>query len=283
MKKITMDAYGKINLSLDVLHKRADGYHELRMIMQQIDLKDIITIEDYTDDIIIESNNGSIPLDSSNLVYKAWDALSKRCNIKRGVLIKIQKNIPVAAGLAGGSSDAAAVLKGLNILWGLDLSEEELMEVGLSIGADVPYCIMGGTALAEGIGEKLTTLKPFRGKHILLANPGVSVETGQVYKGLKLDKIKKRPDTESLLRAIEDDNLRYIADNMVNLLEIVTIEKHPIIEEIKNQMKNFGALGSLMSGSGPTVFGIFEDEENMLKCKEELLKTIDIVIATKTI
>lgn len=283
MKKITMDAYGKINLSLDVLHKRADGYHELRMIMQQVDLKDIITIEDYNDAIIIESNNGNIPLDSSNLVYKAWDALSKRCNIKRGVFIKIQKNIPVAAGLAGGSSDAAAVLKGLNILWELNLSEEELMEVGLSIGADVPYCIMGGTALAEGIGEKLTRLKPFRGKYILLANPGVSVETGQVYKGLKLDKIKKRPDTESLLRAIEDDNLKYIADNMVNLLETVTIEKHPIIEEIKNQMKNFGALGSLMSGSGPTVFGIFEDEENMLKCKEELLKTIDIVIATKTI
>jgi len=283
MSKIVIDAYGKINLSLDVLSRREDGYHELRMIMQQIDLKDIISIEEIDKGIEIEADSSQIPIDSSNLVYKAWDILSKKFNVDRGVSIKIEKNIPVAAGLAGGSSDAAAVLKGLNQLWNLGLEEKELMDIGLEIGADVPYCIMGGTALAEGIGEKLTKLRPFSNKLILLANPGVHVPTAYVYKNLRLDKIHKHPETDELISYVEENNTKLVAENMVNLLETVTIEEHPIIEDIKETMIKYGALGSIMSGSGPTVFGIFQKEKDMLKCKEFLDKSINTVLMVKTV
>lgn len=283
MAKITVDAHGKINLSLDVLSRRQDGYHELRMIMQQIALKDIITMEELDSDIIIECNNTNVPTDTSNLVYKAWRLLSSRFNINKGVYIYIEKNIPIAAGLAGGSSDAAAVLKGLNNLWSLGLSQQDLMDIGLEIGADVPYCIIGDTALAEGIGEKLTRLPSFTDKLILLANPGVSVSTAHVFKSLDLNSIEKHPDTNLLINAIRENNLDCVASNMVNLLESVTIEEHPIIEKIKKTMMKNGALGSLMSGSGPTVFGIFDDKIAMKKCKEILSKDVSIVIETKTI
>lgn len=283
MKKIKIEAYAKINLSLDVLRRREDGYHEVRMIMQQVDLKDIIQIEEYKDGIIIETNESELPTDSTNLAYKAWYILSKRFNINRGVKIKIEKNIPIAAGLAGGSSDAAAVLKGLNELWNLNLKEKDLMEIGLEIGADVPYCIMGGTALAEGIGEKLTRLKSFKNKLVLIAKPSIQVSTAYVYRNLKVEDVMKHPDIDNLIKNIELDNVDFVAKNMINVLETVTIEKYPIIQKIKNQMIKYNALGSLMSGSGPTVFGIFDNVDDIIKCKEELERWIDRVHIARTI
>lgn len=282
MKSITLEAYGKINFSLDVLGRRENGYHDLKMIMQQIDLKDIITLKDIEEGVVIECDNPNVPTDTSNLVYKAYEILSERYDINRGIHIKIEKNIPVAAGLAGGSSNAAAVLKGLNKLWNLDLSTEELMDIGVNIGADVPYCMMGGTALAEGIGEILTPLNKFSDKLILIANPNIEVSTAYVYNNLKLDEIKEHPNTETLIKAIKEDDLETLSRNMMNLLESVTIERYPVIKDIKDKMIKNNALGSLMSGSGPTVFGVFDNVEDMIRCKEDLIKTIPIVIMTKT-
>jgi len=283
MSNIKIDAHAKINLSLDVLRKREDGYHDLKMIMQQISLKDVITLEDRDADVIIESNSSDIPLDSSNLVYKAYRLLADMYNIKKGIYIHIQKNIPVAAGLAGGSTDAAAVLKGLNELWNLNLTKKELMDIGVNVGADVPYCLMGGTALAEGIGEKLTPLKSFSGKLILLANPNIPVSTAHVFKNLKLNDIKEHPNTESLLRSIDKGDTNFLAKNMGNVLETITLKEHPILNDIKKYMLEHGALGSLMSGSGPTVFGIFENESDIKKCKDSLSNRIKTVIMTKTV
>lgn len=283
MSKITVNAYGKINLSLDVLRRRPDGYHEVKMVMQQINLKDIVTIEEINEEmVLIESNNPNVPTDSSNLVYKAWKLLSQRFGIKKGIRINIEKNIPMAAGLAGGSSNAAAVLKGLNTLWDLKLNQQELMDLGLNIGADVPYCILGGTALAEGIGENLTKLPSFKDKHVLLANPGISVSTAYVYQNLDLKRINKHPNTEELIKAIKEDDMNLLSNNMVNLLETVTIKEHSIINEIKSTMIQHGAFGSLMSGSGPTVFGLFNDKKALSKCMEKLKQFVDIVIYAKT-
>ncbi|MGF7058944.1 4-(cytidine 5'-diphospho)-2-C-methyl-D-erythritol kinase [Brassicibacter mesophilus] len=283
MANIIIDAHAKINLSLDVLTRREDGYHELKMIMQQIALKDIITIEDRDTDVIIESNNNDIPLDSSNLVYKAYRLLADMYNIKKGIYIHIQKNIPVAAGLAGGSTDAAAVLKGLNQLWNINMPQKELMDIGVKIGADVPYCLMGGTVLAEGIGEKLTELRSFSDKLILLANPDIPVSTAHVFKSLKLNDILVHPDTESLLKSVYNDDINFLAKNMANVLETITIKEHPILNDIKQHMLEYGALGSLMSGSGPTVFGIFKNEYDIQKCKDSLSNRIKTVIMTKTV
>lgn len=284
MKSIKLDAYGKINLSLDVLRRREDGYHDLRMIMQQIELKDTVEIEEIEKDkIVIESDSQKIPTDERNIVYKIADSLKRKYGVNSGVKIRIEKRIPVSAGLAGGSTDAAATLRGLNELWGLGLSEAELMEHGKPIGADIPYCIYGGTALAEGIGEKLTRLKGFGGKHILLANPEIQVSTAQIYQNLNLEGLNKRPDTERLMQAISEDDLEYVASNMVNVLETVTIPLHPVIEDIKREMMSSGALGALMSGSGPTVFGIFKTEKELDESKAKLDKKVKLTIKTKTI
>lgn len=283
MGELIIEAYGKINLALDVIRKRNDGYHDIRTIMQQIDLKDIVTIKDRKKGIKIECDNPEVPLDSSNLVYVAWKKMKEKTKINRGVHITIEKNIPVASGLAGGSTDAAAVLRGLNKLWNLNLSTKELMEIGVSIGADVPYCIIGGTALAEGIGEKLKILKSFSNKFILLANPGIAVSTSYVYKSLRLDKIEKSPDMDMLVQAVENDDIYTLTKNMGNVLEQVTVEEFSQIKTIKEDMIRYGALGSLMSGSGPTVFGLFDDERKLMKCKEYLDKKVPKVIITKTI
>ncbi|RKD30915.1 4-(cytidine 5'-diphospho)-2-C-methyl-D-erythritol kinase [Thermohalobacter berrensis] len=283
MKRIIVDAYAKINLSLDVLRRREDGYHEVEMIMQQVDLKDIITIKEIEKGIIIESNKKEVPTDSSNLVYKAWDIICKKFNIDRGVYININKNIPIAAGLAGGSSDAAALLKGLNKLWNLGLTKNELMELGVNIGADVPFCIMGGTALAQGIGEKLTRLNNFSNIYILLATPDIQVSTAYVYKNLNLKEISVRPDTHKLIEYMEDNDIDSVAKKMVNVLENVTIKKYPIIQEIKKDMINGGALGSLMSGSGPTVFGIYNNEKLLKETERKLKKRLSKVYSVKTI
>lgn len=283
MEELIIEAYGKVNLALDVIRKRNDGYHDINTIMQQIDLKDIVTIKDREKGIKIECNNPEVPVDSSNLVYTAWEKMKEKAKIDRGVHIIIEKNIPVASGLAGGSTDAAAVLKGLNKLWKLNFSKKELMDIGVSIGADVPYCIMGGTALAEGIGEKLKILKSFSNKLILLANPGISVSTAHVYDSLRLDKIEKSPDMDMLVQAVENDDIYTLAKNMGNILEQVTVEEFSQIKTIKEDMIRYGALGSLMSGSGPTVFGLFDDEKKLVKCKEYLEKKVAKVIITKTI
>lgn len=287
MAKIIMNSYGKINLGLDVLYKREDGYHEISTVMQQISLKDTLTIEDNgynRDNIVLKSNNNNLPLDSTNLMYKAWDKLRKKTSIKDGIKISIDKQIPISAGLAGGSSNAAAVLKGLNILWKLGLSEEELRNIGVEIGADVPYCIMGGTAYAEGIGEKLTQLRSFSGKHILLVNPGIEVSTEYVYKNLKIRK-SPRVNMEKIILDIERDNLKSLGKNIKNIMEEVVIEKYPIIGEIKKTMRDCGALAILMSGSGPTVYGIFHHRDRLECCKGKFIKKLSkgIILEAETI
>ncbi|WP_042678967.1 4-(cytidine 5'-diphospho)-2-C-methyl-D-erythritol kinase [Anaerosalibacter massiliensis] len=283
MDEFKIEAYGKINLALDVVGRRNDGYHDLNTIMQQIDLKDIITIKSREKGIKIECNIPEVPLNSSNLVYNAWDKMKEKSGLDRGAHIIIEKNIPVASGLAGGSTNAAAVLKGLNKLWRLNLSNEELMDIGVSIGADVPFCIVGGTALAKGIGEKLETLSSFSNKFILLANPGMPVSTTHVYEKLNIDGIKKKPNMDMLVQAVENDDLYFLAKNMENVLEEVTIKEFKEIKTIKEDMIKYGAIGSLMSGSGPTVFGIFDNEKDLIRCKNKLEKKVDKVIITKTI
>ena len=283
MDKIILESHGKINLSLDVLYKRDDNYHELNTIMQEIELKDTIILKEIDKGLKIECNDKDVPLDNKNLVYKAWEEIINILGENRGIHINIDKKIPVASGLAGGSSNAATVLKGLNELWQLGLSQKELMEIGLKIGADVPFCIMGGTAYAEGVGEKFTRLKSFSNKMLLLANPGIPISTVNVYKSLDLNAKKKHMDIKEIIKYIEKDDLELLAKNMFNIMEDAVIKKYPIIAEIKEDMLKHGALGSLMSGSGATVFGIFDDEEKLYKCKEELEKKIDRLIVTKTI
>lgn len=283
MEEIILDAYGKINLALDVLYKRDDGYHEIDTVMQQIDLKDTLILKNRDSGINIKSNEKSIPLDERNLVYKSWKKMVDKNKVNRGVDITIIKRIPVAAGLAGGSTDAAAVLKGLNILWDLNLSQGELMEIGKEIGADVPFCIFGGTARARGIGERLKPIKSFSNKLILLVNIGVEVPTEHVYKSLDLYNKDFAVDVEKLAGYIEMNNLKKVAENMGNALESVVIKEFPILGEIKEEMVRLGALGALMSGSGPTVFGIFDDENKLYSCKERMKAKYKKVIVTKTI
>ncbi len=284
MKEIIINSYGKINLGLDVLYRRDDGYHEINTIMQQISLNDILTIKEIKKDIEIECNKEEVPLDSTNLVDHAWKKMQEKTGINRGIKVNIYKRIPVAAGLAGGSANAAAVLKGLNELWGLKLSEKELMEIGVEIGADVPYCIMGGTAFAEGIGEKLTKIRSFKDKNVLLINPGIGISTAEVYKNIRLNK-QSHIDITKIMSFIEEDDINSVAKSITNIMEEVVIEKTPIISEIKRDMLDYGALGSLMSGSGPTVFGLFEDLDKLQFCKKNLEKKYNkgVVLIVKTI
>lgn len=255
-------AFAKINLGLDVIRRREDGYHEVRMIMQTIQMYDQLEMEKKNiPGIDLTTNLSYIPVNENNLVYKAAKLLMDQYHIREGVSIDLNKFIPVAAGMAGGSSDAAATLVGMNKLFHLGLSKEELMKIGVKIGADVPYCIMRGTALSEGIGEKLTPLSPMPSCYILIGKPGISVSTKFVYTNLKLNEHTKHPDIDGMLQALKQQDLRGITDRMENVLEGVTIPAYPVIEEIKNHMKEHGALNALMSGSGPTVFGIFDDKK----------------------
>lgn len=283
MGELALESYGKINLSLDVLYKRDDGYHELNTIMQQVDLMDKIILKDRENGIKIECNKEEVPLNQSNLVYKAWEKLSEKTGMYRGIHIIIDKKIPVAGGLAGGSSNAATVLKGLNQLWNLNLSYKELKKIGVKIGADIPFCIKGGTAHAKGIGEKLIKLNGFSNKMVLLANIGVPISTASVYGNLELGNKESRMDIDKMVKYIEDDDLPNVAKNMSNIMEEVVIKKHPIIGEIKKDMVKYGALGSIMSGSGPTVFGLFDDEEKLYRCKKKLEKKVEKVYIARTI
>jgi 4-diphosphocytidyl-2-C-methyl-D-erythritol kinase len=262
MDTISLKALAKINLGLDVVRRREDGYHEVRMIMQTIHLYDRLTIcKTKEPGIQIRSNLSFLPVNENNLVYKAGKLLMDEFSIGEGVAVELDKRIPVAAGMAGGSTDAAAMLYGMNQLFGLNLSQKKLMERGVTIGADVPYCLMRGTALAEGIGEQLTSLPPMVKCPVLIAKPPISVSTKFVYQNLKLDENTPHPDIDRLISDIENKDLHAIAGDMGNVLETVTIPNYPEIDRIKTMMKEAGAVGAMMSGSGPTVFGLFEDEK----------------------
>ena len=276
-------AYGKVNISLDVVGKREDGYHLLSMIMQNIDLYDEIEVEKQECGIILECNKSYVPVDNRNLAYKAAEIFKERYDIVDGVKINIEKNIPVSAGLAGGSTDAAAVLKVMNKLFNVNATEEELMELGLKLGADIPYCIHGGTALCEGIGEIITPIKPFRDKIVVLVKPAFGVSTKEVYKNFNLEKVKQHPKTAEIINAIENDDLNFVASNMKNLLENVTLRKHKILIKIKEEMNACGAINSMMSGSGPTVFAFFDDMLKAQRCFEKMKKKYSDVFKTRTI
>lgn len=282
MEQLILESYGKINLGLDVLYKRADGYHELNTVMQQISLKDKLIFKEIDRGIKVESRGLKIPLDSTNLVYRAWEYLKELSGIDKGIHITIEKNIPVAAGLAGGSSNGAATLKALNQLWNLNLSLEELMKIGVKLGADIPFCLLGGTALAEGIGDILTPLKSFNDVYILLGNPGIGVSTEYAYSKLEL-KEKKIIDISKLIFCMDKKDLKCVGNSLENIMEKTIIEENPIIKRIKDNMLDNGALGTLMSGSGPTVFGLFEDEQSIKYAKQKLLEIIDKVYICKTI
>lgn len=266
MEHINLKARAKINLTLDVTGKRADGYHDLKMIMQTVTLYDGVYIKRIgRKGIKLKSNLDWLPSDEKNIAYRAASLLQNEFNIKEGIFIELNKRIPVAAGLAGGSSDCAAVLVGMNRIFELNLTIEKLMEYGLMLGSDVPYCISRGTALAEGVGERLTYISPFPECYIVLAKPTVNVSTAYVYKNLDLSNIKIRPKTNKMIEAINRGDVVDASSNLCNVLETVTIPLYPVIDEIKVDLKTLGATGSLMSGSGPTVFGIFTDKDLAVK------------------
>lgn len=263
---ISLKALAKINLGLDVVRHREDGYHEVRMIMQTIHLYDRLDIKRTKESgIQIQTNLSFLPVNENNLIYKAAKLLMDEFSITDGVSVKLDKRIPVAAGMAGGSTDAAAMLFGMNRLFSLGLTKRQLMERGVQIGADVPYCIMRGTALAEGIGEELSQLPPMVKCPVLIAKPSISVSTKFVYQNLKLDDTTVHPDIDLLIEDIRAKNLYDIAAHMGNVLETVTIPNYPVIDEIKKHMLSHGAVGAMMSGSGPTVFGLFDDEATAKK------------------
>lgn len=256
-------ALAKINLGLDVVRKREDGYHEVRMIMQNIGICDELDMK-ITDapGIVLETNREDLPTDEGNLIYRAAKLLMDEFRVEKGVHIFLKKQIPVAAGMAGGSSDAAAAMIGINELFELGLTQQELMERAVRIGADVPYCIMGGTALAEGIGEVLSKLPPMPDCMILIAKPPIDVPTKFVYGNLKANELESHPDIDTMIQDLQKKDLEHMCQIMGNVLETVTIPAYPVIDEIKKLMTASGAVGAMMSGSGPTVFGIFTDQES---------------------
>lgn len=268
MNKIEVKARAKINLTLDILGKRPDGYHEVEMIMQTIDLHDVLTLQEIPSGVEVTTNHPLLTAGKSNIAFKAARLIIDSLKISRGVRVHICKNIPVAAGLAGGSTDAAAVLKGLNKLWDLGMSKEQMAKKGAVIGSDVPFCIGGGTAIARGRGEKLQELPPTPDIWLVLAKPALEVSTAEVYKNYDSGKVVKRPDTQGMVTALQTGDLNKMADHLVNVLETVTFHKHPMVAEIKEVIKEYGAIGALMSGSGPTVFGLADSDttaENIAK------------------
>ena len=274
MDEITLKALAKINLGLDVVRRREDGYHEVRMIMQTIHLYDLLEIQKIREpEIQIVSNLSFLPVNENNLVYKAARLLQEEFALTDGISVKLTKRIPVAAGMAGGSTDAAAMLYAMNQLYDLGLSRRELMKRGVQIGADVPYCLMRGTALAEGIGEKLTQLPPMIKCPVLIAKPSISVSTRFVYQNLKLDEQTNHPDIDALMKDIREKDFDGVCAHMGNVLESVTIPNYPAIAEIKQQMMRSGAKASMMSGSGPTVFGLFEDGETAKRALREMKRS----------
>lgn len=271
MDKVVLKARAKINLGLDVIRKREDGYHDVRMIMQSLALYDRVEMEKMDDaSIVITTNRSYLPTNEDNLMYKAAKLMMDTYHIQGGVRIALEKMIPVAAGMAGGSSDAAAVLVGMNQLYNLGVKQSELMELGVKIGADVPFCILRGTALSEGIGEKLRRVASLPSCPILIAKPGINVSTKFVYENLKLNEETVHPDIDGMIAALQKNDLDGVCGLFGNVLESVTINAYPIIADIKQKMIEMGAKNSLMSGSGPTVFGIFNSKDEAYSCANAL-------------
>lgn len=271
MDRLELKALGKINLGLDVLGRRENGYHDVRMVMQTVYLYDrIIMKKSKTPGIRLETNLYYLPVNENNLAYQAAQMLKDEFHIEEGVSIQLDKHIPVAAGMAGGSSNAAAVLFGMNRMFSLGLSQKELMERGVKLGADVPYCIMRGTVLAEGIGEILTPLSPMPKCYVLIAKPAISVSTKMVYEKLDSHEIEDHPDIDGILAGLKAGDLKKVAGSMGNVLERVTVDAYPVIDQIKKMMIKEGALNAMMSGSGPTVFGIFEEKATARKAADAI-------------
>lgn len=272
MNRIVLDAKAKLNLSLDVLRRREDNYHDMLMVMQDVELYDTISVEETASgQICLTTNLRFLPTDERNLANRAAEAFYRAANLPiTGVDIKIYKRIPVAAGLAGGSTDAAGVLKALNLLHKTGFSVDELCALGKTLGADVPYCIFGGTALAEGIGERLTPLPSLPDCIFVIARPNVAVSTKQVFSALNLKKVRYRPDTKGILDALNRNDLGGVARRMINVLEPVTSSRHRVIGELENIMLDCGALGAAMSGSGPSVFSVFDSRSKAELCKDRL-------------
>ena len=278
-------AMAKINLGLDIIGKREDGYHEVRMIMQTIRMYDVLEIRKKTSPgISLSTNLPYIPCDERNLVYKAAKILMDEFHVEEGLSMKLTKSVPVAAGMAGGSSDAAAAFVGVNRLFHLGLSQEELMKRAVQVGADVPYCVMRGTALAEGIGEKLTRLPDLPDCYILIGKPGINVSTRTAYENLDLNEIRRRPDIDGMICDIKNKDLYSMTGKMENVFEPGIMAKYPVIREIRDLMEKQGALKAMMSGSGPTVFGIFDDAGKMQNATRALKKSglAKTVFATRT-
>ena len=275
MDKMNCKARAKVNLGLDVCRRLENGYHEVKMIMQTVDIYDELEFIKRKDPDIILSvdSDDSLGDISNNLIFKAAKLMREYFSIKDGIEIYLKKNIPVAAGMAGGSTDAAATMLAMNELFELGQTKEQLMNLALRLGADIPFCIMGGTALAEGIGEKLTPLPAPPKAYILIAKPPVMVPTKSVYESLHAHKLVKHPDIDGMVKALNEGSLTGITDRMENVLEAVTVSRYPVIDEIKQFMKEHGAINALMSGSGPTVFGIYSNEEDAKTTASELAKT----------
>lgn len=275
-------SYAKINLTLDVTGKRDDGYHEVEMIMQTLSLYDIIIIDKIDKGIEISCNLRYIPTDKNNIAYKAAEMFFEKCGISGGAKIRIHKNIPVSAGLAGGSGNGGAVLCSLNKLYGNPLSFNELLELGAKLGADVAFCIEGGTQVCRGIGEIMTEVKGMKPMTVLLVKSPVSVSTPYIYKKIDEEEISKHPDTKAMILAIESGDIKKISKHLSNVMEPVTVALHPQIKGIKEKMLKDGALGAMMSGSGPTVFGIFEDEVKAKDSADSFFKQFSEVYICKT-
>lgn len=269
MERITQRAYAKINIGLDVLRRRADGYHEVKMIMQTVDLYDELILEKRKQPgLVLRTDNGELPLDGNNLICKAAELLIREKDIQEGVNIMLTKRIPIAAGMAGGSADAAATLRGLNELFGLGYSVPELQALGVKLGADIPYCIVGGTMLSEGIGEILTPLPAPPAAYLVIAKPDINVSTAYVYGNLHADRLIWHPDIDGMIDALRKQDLGGITGRLGNVLETVTVREYPVIERIRELLKMQGAENALMSGSGPTVFGIFKEKETAERAAE---------------
>ena len=273
----------KVNLGLDVLRRRDDGYHEVRMIMQTLKLCDELYFEEtQKKEIRIVCNSENLECDENNLIYKAARLIMDEAGIDRGLDIRLKKNIPIAAGMAGGSSDAAATLVALNKMFGIDFDIAKLKEMGVKIGADVPYCIEGGTQLSEGIGEKLTRLKDAPQCFVVVAKPHIGVSTKYVYENLHVETIKTHPNIDAMLKGIDAGDLIEISSHMENILENVTEKKYPVIAMLKSKLKSMGALNSLMSGSGPTVFALFDEKDKADKACEAVLDTGEVAFGCVT-
>ena len=267
--KTTQRAYAKINIGLDVLRRRADGYHEVKMIMQTVDIYDELVLERRKEPgIELRMDNSELPSGGDNLICRAADLLFREKKITEGVNISLTKRIPIAAGMAGGSADAAAALRGLNELFDMGYSLKELQALGVGLGADIPYCLAGGTMLSEGIGEILTPLPAPPAAHLVIAKPDINVSTAFVYGNLHADRLAWHPDIDGMIAALQKGDLDGITGRLGNVLETVTVKAHPVIEQIKELLRKQGAENALMSGSGPTVFGIFKEKETAERAAE---------------